>query len=84
MECCATYRMSCFVFMCSWLPTICTNLPPLDAASFVPLAGASVVDSGVAGPAAASAYKVSFQVNSAGVPSARPVNGAIDMGAVER
>ncbi|MEY2686867.1 MAG: hypothetical protein RL375_1065 [Pseudomonadota bacterium] len=58
---------------------------PLDASTFVPLAGSTVVDSGVAGPAAASAYTVNFQISSTGVPSARTVKGAaIDMGALER
>ena len=58
---------------------------PLDASTFVPLAGSKVVDSGVAGPAAASAYTLNFQISSTGVPSARVVKGAaIDMGALER
>ncbi|MBK6854711.1 MAG: hypothetical protein IPG93_24850 [Burkholderiales bacterium] len=64
---------------------IASTTSPLDASTFVPLAGSTVVDSGVAGPAAASAYTVNYQISSTGVPSARVVKGsAIDMGALER
>jgi hypothetical protein len=58
---------------------------PLDATTFVPLAGSSVLDVGAAGPAAASGYKATYQVNNLGVPAARAVNGAAsDLGAIER
>jgi hypothetical protein len=58
---------------------------PLDATTFVPLAGASVLDVGVAGPAAASGYKATYQVNYQAIPAARAVNGAgNDLGAIER
>jgi hypothetical protein len=58
---------------------------PLDPTGFMPLAGSNVIDAGVTGPSIASAYKASFQINSAAVPSARSVNGsAIDLGALER
>jgi hypothetical protein len=58
---------------------------PLDATTYVPLAGSAVIDAGVAGPTIASAYKVGFQISSGAVPSSRSVNGAaIDMGALER
>jgi hypothetical protein len=58
---------------------------PLDATTFVPLAGSPVVDAGVAGPAAASGYSVNFQISNIALPTARKVNGsAIDLGAQER
>jgi hypothetical protein len=44
-----------------------------------------VVDTGVAGPAAASGYKALYQVNNLAMPAARAVKGAaIDLGALER
>lgn len=58
---------------------------PIDLTSYVPLAGAAVVDVGVAGPAAASAYKPVYQLDANKAPVARTVKGAaIDLGAVER
>jgi hypothetical protein len=58
---------------------------PLDANTFMPLAGSAVVDAGVAGPAAASGYSVNYQISNASVPSVRKVNGsAVDLGALER
>jgi hypothetical protein len=58
---------------------------PVDATSYVPLAGAAVVDSGIAGPAAASAHKPLYQLDANRLPVARTVKGtAIDLGAVER
>jgi hypothetical protein len=57
---------------------------PLDAA-YLPVAGSTVVDTGVAGPAAASGYKALYQVNNLAMPAARAVKGtAIDLGALER
>jgi hypothetical protein len=57
---------------------------PFDLTTFVPTLSA-LVDAGVAGPAAASAYPVSYQLNSSFAGVARAVVGsAIDLGAVEK
>ena len=58
---------------------------PMDTSTYVPLAGSAVLDVGVAGPAAASAYKATYQLDANKLPVVRTVKGAaIDLGAVER
>lgn len=58
---------------------------PIDLATLIPLSGSAVVDAGVAGPAAASAYVVNAQLGANFAPTTRAVNGgSIDIGAVER
>jgi hypothetical protein len=58
---------------------------PIDLVTFAPVASSPVRDVGVAGPGAASAFKVEFQLESAQhTPKTRVVSGsAIDLGAVE-
>jgi hypothetical protein len=58
---------------------------PIDTTTFVPLAGSAVVDVGVAGPSAASAYAVNNQISASYVAAPRAVKGAaIDLGAIEK
>jgi hypothetical protein len=58
---------------------------PIDTTTLIPGAGSTVVDTGVAGPTAASGYSVSNQISSTYIPAARTVKGtAIDIGAVEK
>jgi parallel beta-helix repeat protein len=58
---------------------------PVDMASFVPLAGSQAVDTGLAGPAAANAYPVNYQLDASFGKVPRAVVGsAIDLGALER
>ncbi len=61
------------------------DTPPIDLVGFTPLAGSAVIDAGQAGPSAASAYFVTYQLNSSFTPVPRSIGGAsIDLGAVER
>ena len=58
---------------------------PFDTSSFVPNASSAIIDAGKAGPSAASAYGVNYQLDSSYAPVARTVKGAaIDLGATER
>ncbi len=58
---------------------------PISLTTLIPIAGSAVIDKGVAGPAAASAYPVNAQLSSAFAPATRSVNGAaIDLGAIEK
>lgn len=57
---------------------------PVDADTFVPLAGGKASRNGLAGPAAAQSHPVRYQVDSAGRPSLRLGFGAgADLGAIE-
>ena len=51
----------------------------------MPNASSAIIDAGKAGPSAASAYGVNYQLDSSYAPVARTVKGAaIDLGATER
>ncbi len=57
---------------------------PIDVASFLPIAGSAIIDASMAGPAAASAYKLDFQLDAKLNAIARTVKGsASDLGALE-
>jgi hypothetical protein len=59
--------------------------PPADATTFVPVAGSRLVDTALAGPSAASAFTVGYQLDSNFAPQVRSATGAgLDLGAVER
>ncbi len=58
--------------------------PPIDLVTFLPVAGSAIVDAAMAGPAAASGYKVDFQLDAKLKATPRTVKGAAsDLGAVE-
>ncbi len=58
---------------------------PFDAATFMPLAGTALLDSGQAAPAGAVAHPLTYQLGSTLLPLARSVKGSkVDLGAVER
>lgn len=58
---------------------------PLDASTFVPVAGSAVVDGAQANLSAVGVHAVNYQVDASGWPRARSVVGAAaDLGAVER
>ena len=58
---------------------------PYDLASFVPLAGSTILDTAQANLSAVSAYPVLFQLDASAQPKARSTVGSgIDLGSVER
>ena len=58
---------------------------PISLTTLIPVAGSAVIDRGIAGPSAASAYSVNAQLSGAFLPATRSVNGAaIDLGAIEK
>jgi hypothetical protein len=58
---------------------------PISLTTLIPVAGSAVIDKGIAGPSAASAYSVNAQLSGTFLPATRPVNGAaIDLGAIEK
>jgi hypothetical protein len=58
---------------------------PVDVNTLVPLAGSAVLDQGQAGPSAAAAHPVAYQLSSSLVGTLRPTVGAAsDLGAIER
>ena len=58
---------------------------PVDLTTYTPLAGSAVVDAGQAAPTAAASFTVGHQLNLSTFSAVtRPVNGVIDLGALER
>jgi hypothetical protein len=58
---------------------------PIDAATFVPIAGSAVVDSGITGPLSGDNVPPQYQIGMDGVVTERVVNGnTMDLGAIEK